>query len=54
MTFELTEETFIMYAIKHYDNPYCKGMVEFLDDIKIFKSQASWCTNYLGKNRYDY
>lgn len=37
MTFELTEETFIMYAIKHYDNPYCKGMVEFLDDIKRFK-----------------
>jgi hypothetical protein len=37
MNFELTEETFIMYAIKHYDNPHCKGMDEFLDDIKRFK-----------------
>jgi hypothetical protein len=37
MTFELTEETFIMYAMKYYDNPYCKGMAEFLDDIKRFK-----------------
>ena len=26
-----------MYAIKHYDNPSCKGMAEFLDDIKRFK-----------------
>ena len=37
MTFELTEENFIMYAMKYYDNPYCKGMAEFLDDIKRFK-----------------
>jgi hypothetical protein len=26
-----------MYAIKHYDNPHCKGMDEFLDDLKRFK-----------------
>jgi hypothetical protein len=37
MTFELTEENFIMYAMKYYDNPSCKGMAEFLDDIKRFK-----------------
>ena len=37
MTFELTEDTFIMYAMKYYDNPSCKGMAEFLDDIKRFK-----------------
>ena len=37
MTFELTEDTFIMYAMKYYDNPYCKGMAEFLDDIKRLK-----------------
>lgn len=37
MTLELTEENFIMYAIKYYDNPSCKGMAEFLDDIKRFK-----------------
>jgi hypothetical protein len=37
MILELTEENFVMYAIKHYDNPSCKGMAEFLDDIKRFK-----------------
>jgi len=37
MTLELTEENFIMYAMKYYDNPSCKGMAEFLDDIKRFK-----------------
>lgn len=37
MTFELTEDNFTMYAIKNYDNPYCKGMDEFLDDLKRFK-----------------
>ena len=37
MNFELTEENFIMYAMKYYDNPSCKGMAEFLDDIKRFK-----------------
>jgi hypothetical protein len=37
MILELTEENFTIYAIKHYDNPSCKGMAEFLDDIKRFK-----------------
>ena len=34
---ELTEDNFMMYAIKNYDNPSCKGMDEFLDDLKRFK-----------------
>lgn len=37
MLFELTEENFIMYAVKNYDNPSCKGMDEFYDDLKRFK-----------------
>ena len=37
MIFELTEENFVIYAIKHYDNPHCRGMVEFNDDLKRFK-----------------
>lgn len=37
MVFELTEENFIMYAVKNYDNPSCKGMDEFYDDLKRFK-----------------
>lgn len=34
---ELTEANFILYAIKHYDNPGCKGMSEFNDDLKRFR-----------------
>ena len=34
---ELTEDNFMMYAIKNYDNPSCIGMDEFLDDLKRFK-----------------
>ena len=37
MNFELTEDNFIIYAIKHYDNPSCRGMNEFMDDLKRFK-----------------
>jgi hypothetical protein len=37
MQFELTDDNFIMYAIKNYDNPSCKGMDEFLNDLKRFK-----------------
>ena len=37
MIFELTEDNFVIYAIKHYDNPNCRGMNEFLDDLKRFK-----------------
>ena len=37
MVVELNEDTFIMYAIKHYDNANCKGLSEFYDDLKKFK-----------------
>ena len=37
MLFELTEENFNIYAIKHYDNPTCMGMAEFNDDLKRFR-----------------
>jgi hypothetical protein len=37
MNIELNEDNFIMYAIKHYDNPSCSGILEFQDDIKRFK-----------------
>jgi hypothetical protein len=37
MKFELTEENFLLYAIKNYDNSNCRGMDEFLDDLKRFK-----------------
>lgn len=37
MTFELTEDNFIIFAMKHYDNPACKGIAEFEDDLKRFR-----------------
>jgi len=48
MTYELTEENFIMYAMKYYDNPSCKGMAEFLDDIKRFKYIKRLLGKYTG------
>lgn len=37
MVYELTEQNFHLYAIKHYDNPGCKGIAEFEDDLKRFR-----------------
>ena len=37
MNLNLTEENFTLYAIKHYDNPACKGIAEFNDDLKRFR-----------------
>ena len=37
MSFELTEDNFILYAMKHYDNPSCSGIAEFNDDLKRFR-----------------
>lgn len=34
---KLNEDNFLMYAIKHYDNPGCMGMSELEDDLKRFK-----------------
>jgi hypothetical protein len=31
---KLTEKTFIMYAMKNYDNPQCVDVSEFYDDLK--------------------
>jgi hypothetical protein len=54
MILELTEENFVMYAIKHYDNPSCKGMAEFLDDIKRFKYIKRLLGKYIaGKDLKD-
>ena len=33
----ITTNNFVMYAIKHYDNPQCEGEKEFHDDMKRFK-----------------
>ena len=33
----LTEANFVIYAMKHYDNPQCKGILEFEEDINRIK-----------------
>jgi len=33
----LTESTFVLYAMKHYDNPQCTEMTEFEEDMKRFQ-----------------
>jgi len=35
--YNLTEENFTLFAMKHYDNPHCRGVTEFNDDLKKFK-----------------
>ena len=34
---ELNEENFILYAIRHYDNPQCTSTEEFYEDIRRFR-----------------
>jgi len=33
----LNDDTFLVYAIKNYNNPECTGMNDFEDDVKRFK-----------------
>jgi hypothetical protein len=34
---ELNDDNFLLYAVKHYNNPSCSGLKEFQDDLKRFK-----------------
>ena len=34
---KLDDNTYIMFAMKHYDNPQCMGMEEFQEDLNIIK-----------------
>jgi hypothetical protein len=37
MTTELSNDNFLLYAAKHYDNPSCLTLKEFHDDLKRVK-----------------
>lgn len=37
MTIELTQDTFLLYAAQHYNNPSCTSIKEFDGDLKRFK-----------------
>lgn len=37
MTIDLTQDTFLLYAAKHYNNPSCTSLREFDGDLNRFK-----------------
>lgn len=47
MMTELTNENFVMYAIKNYDNPSCSGIKEFENDLK----RLGYVKRLLGRYR---
>jgi hypothetical protein len=44
--FELNDETFLMFAIKQYDNPGCTGMADLQEDLKRFVYLRRLLTRY--------
>jgi len=46
----LTESTFLLYAMKHYDNPQCTEMSEFEEDIKRFQYLRKLFSRYRQDN----
>jgi hypothetical protein len=44
---KLTDSNFIMFAMKHYDNPQCCSIDEFNEDINRFKYIKKLITRYL-------
>ena len=46
MNEKLTDENFILFAAKHYDNPSCIDIAEFEDDLNRFKYIKRLLTKY--------
>jgi len=46
----LTESTFLLYAMKHYDNPQCTELSEFEEDIKRFQYLRKLLSRYRQDN----
>ena len=47
---KLTEENFLIYAARHYDNPSCLSTEEFLEDLGRFKYIKRLCNRYKKKD----
>lgn len=43
----LTDENFVLYCAKYYDNPSCQSTEEFLDDLKHIKYIKKLITRYI-------
>jgi len=46
---QLSESTFLLYAMKHYENPHCSEMSEFEEDMKRFQ----YLRKLFGRYRQD-
>jgi hypothetical protein len=46
----LTESTFLLYAMKYYDNPQCTDMSEFEEDMKRFQYLRKLFSRYRQDN----
>jgi|TARA_B100001093_G_scaffold406632_1_gene395107 hypothetical protein len=46
----LTESTFLLYAMKYYDNPQCTDMSEFEEDMKRFQYLRKLFSRYRHDN----
>ena len=47
---KLTESTFVLYAMKHYDNPQCTDVSEFDEDMKRFQYLRKLFSRYRVDN----
>ena len=43
---QLSEDTFLLYAMHHYDNPQCHNIQEFEKDLRIFLYLKKLITRY--------
>lgn len=46
---KLTESTFLLYAMKYYENPHCTDITEFEEDLKRFQ----YLRKLFGRYRQD-
>lgn len=47
---QLTESTFLLYAMKHYENPQCTDISEFEEDLKRFQYLRKLFGRYRQEN----
>jgi len=47
MNEKLTDDNFLIYAARHYDNPQCHSTEEFYDDLKRIKYIKKLITRYI-------
>lgn len=45
----LTKDNFVLYAMKAYDNPSCKTLIEFENDVSKFQFLARLCSREMGE-----